>query len=345
MATGGTGNTLTDASASFFTSGTWAERAQSDIHGRHWRWAVECHSLQHGAGAYSSIPLGHAPDHTSQYRIQPQLVPRFPEDIAAQMFPALPPPDARAAAEGLIAGLSLAQDTAGDALLSLRIHLFFRNLLGLWACTNHACVPGRSVPCSIGRLHFTPVPVCQCGSRVLELLYCEPCGETFLGGYRRETGNPNEWFLSPDHPNLEAAPELAGLDREYCSYAVYWPAGPGLGPQIGDLDPGWRAAALESGGTFPAGRTRGTRPGDGLSLPRSCYAHSQPPRCRECELCLPGQMSRAAMPTGRYSPLHSPIRTQRTGFQKVAQMLSDTLLRHMSRASRVRRQPQTCPVF
>jgi hypothetical protein len=46
-----------------------------------------------------------------------------------------------------------------------------------------------------------------------------------FGGYRRETGlNNNEWYLSPDHPNLEASPDMASFDRDYLQYAVYWPA-------------------------------------------------------------------------------------------------------------------------
>ena len=170
------------------------------------------------------------PDHTSRYRIQPRVTPRFPQQVADELFPALSPPDRIAAVEGMTAGLAYARDAAGDALLSLRVHLFFRNLLGIWTCANPSCVAGRTMPCPVGRLHFTPTPICQCGSRVFELLYCESCGDTFLGGYRRDSDNPNEWFLSPDHPNLEAAPEIVTLDREYDSYAVYWPAEQGLQP-------------------------------------------------------------------------------------------------------------------
>src|SRR5205807_10620694 len=135
------------------------------------------------------------------------------------------------ALEGLLAGLSAARGTGGTAPLPVRAHIFFRNLQGLWACTNPGCTqaPPRNGPCPVGSLHYVPTLTCGCGSRVLELLYCEACGEVFFGGYRRETGlNPNEWYLSPDHPDLEASPDIASLDRDYLRYAVYWPAGPGL---------------------------------------------------------------------------------------------------------------------
>jgi hypothetical protein len=230
-ATAATRNSLTDAHASFYTTGNGLGGLPITV--------------EQGTGTgQSNVILFNTtheltlkyrwdtlPDHTSRYRIIPQIHPRTNEDIAVELFPQADPATARLAAEGLIAALAFARDTGGNSLLSLRVHLFLRNLLGVWACTNPACVPNRTTPSTIGSLHYMPTPICHCGARVLELLYCEACGETFFGGYRRESTNPNEWFLSPDHPNLEAAPELVTQDRDYMSYAVYWPAGPGLSPR------------------------------------------------------------------------------------------------------------------
>lgn len=330
-ATGGTINTLTDAAASFFTVGSGLSGLPITI--------------EAGTGVAQSniilfstdheLTLKYAwdtvPDHTSQYRIQPQLLPRFPDDIAAQVFPALPPAHARAAAEGLVAGLAGAQDSAGNALLSLRVHLFFRNLLGLWACTNPACVPGRTMPCGVGRLHYAPTPVCQCGSRILELLYCEPCGETFFGGYRRPAGNPNEWFLSPDHPNLEAAPELTGLDREYLSYAVYWPAGNNLTPR----SPSWTQDGVQRrwdrAELFPQEGRVELGPGTGYLYNVPAMHGNNPLVADIANRAFPARCPRCDADWADFPP-YSPIRTQRTGFQKIAQVLSDTLLRHTGSA-------------
>jgi ATP-dependent helicase YprA (DUF1998 family) len=69
----------------------------------------------------------------------PQLQPKHPEEIATAAFPGLPPSSALEATEGLLAGLSSARGVASAAPLPLRAHLFFRNLQGLWACTNPAC--------------------------------------------------------------------------------------------------------------------------------------------------------------------------------------------------------------
>ena len=163
----------------------------------------------------------------------PQLVPPISQETSADaLFLALPHVERLEAVEGLLAGLCSARRVDGLAPLPIRAHILFRNLQGMWACTNGACnhAPARRAPCPAGRLHYVPTLTCDCGSRVLELLYCEACGEVLFGGYRRETGNPNEWYLSPDHPDLEASPDIASMDRDYLRYAVYWPAANGLTP-------------------------------------------------------------------------------------------------------------------
>lgn len=70
----------------------------------------------------------------------PQIEPRFPDEIAANMFPALPVADGLHAVEGLLAGLSAARGIGGSAPLPVRAHILYRNLQGLWTCTNPACM-------------------------------------------------------------------------------------------------------------------------------------------------------------------------------------------------------------
>jgi DEAD/DEAH box helicase domain-containing protein len=267
----------------------------------------------------------------------PQLEPRFAEQLAATIFPVVPLPDAVEAVEGLLAGLSAARGTSGAAPLPVRAHIFFRNLQGLWACTDPSCTqaPVRNAPVPSGALHYTPTLTCGCGSRVLELLYCEACGEIFFGGYRRpKVGdpidptsglNPGEWYLSPDHPDLEASPDMASLNRDYARYAVYWPAAPGLRPasprwtqdgvprfwQPARFNPADGKVALGGPGYLyhvPAMHTPNPPAGDSA---RQAY----PARCPRCD----ADWSRRQ--------IGSPVRTLRTGFQKIAQVLSDALLR------------------
>lgn len=63
-------------------------------------------------------------------------------------------------------------------LLPARIHMLFRGLPGLWACTNSHCdqidAAERGGP--TGRLYSEPRRMCECGAQVLELHSCRSCG-------------------------------------------------------------------------------------------------------------------------------------------------------------------------
>ncbi len=269
--------------------------------------------------------------------------PRSASDIGNDLFPALQPAEKQLAAEGLLGGICDALSPQNSALLQVRAHLFFRNLQGLWVCSNPQCgaAAARTGPCPVGRLHYTPAFTCQCGSRVVELLYCEACGEVFIGGYRRPTGlNPNEWYLSPDHPDLEASPDLAALDRDYATYAVFWPADGALQPVtqqwIQDNVPRqWQQAHLVlAEGRVALGGNPQARRGYLYRVPRmhdaagnifdavpqglaTSAGNAYPSRCPRCDT------------NWARRDIGSPVRTQRTGFQKLAQVLSDVLLREV----------------
>jgi Lhr-like helicase len=265
-----------------------------------------------------------------------ELAPRFPGQIGDSMFPQLSPPERAEAAEGLINGLAMASGADGIAPLPMRAHIMYRNLQGLWICTDPNCTsaPPRAAPVPAGSMHYVPTLTCDCGARVLELLYCESCGEVYFGGYRRETGrNPNEWYLSPDHPDLESAPDIASLDRDYLRYAVYWPAAPGLNPvrsswTLAGVQHEWAPAhftnadgtvALGGGGfLYYVPAMHGLNPPNADSARQAYPSH--------CARCDEDWSQRRRGPT-------SPVRTMRTGFQKIAQILSDSLLREISGAA------------
>ena len=264
-----------------------------------------------------------------------QIVPQTPYALASALFPSAR--QAELATDGLLTALSHAGNNAGLAPIPMRVHLMFRNLQGLWACTDSGCprAPQRSAPCPTGTLHYVPTLTCQCGARVLELLYCEACGEVLFGGYRRDAGNPNEWYLSPDHPDLEAAPDLASFDRDYERYAVFWPAPVGLTPASGQwtqdgVSRTWRAAHLDhvDGRVGLGGALQGARSGYLYYVPS---IHGQkPPADGVARDAYPARCPRCDADWARRTVIRSPIRTQRTGFQKIAQVLSDGLLRDLA---------------
>src|SRR5205085_11816606 len=85
----------------------------------------------------------------------------------------------------------------------LRGHLFYHNLQNLWVCTNPRCdspeldqayrLDQRERP-TVGALYESHRLTCSspsCGSRVLDFVVCEVCGDAFFGGYKvqKQSGN------------------------------------------------------------------------------------------------------------------------------------------------------------
>ncbi len=266
-----------------------------------------------------------------------QVVPQTPEHLAPVLFRDSPTQQASEALDGLLTALSHARNSSGLAPLPMRVHLMLRNLQGLWICTNPKCshAPLRSSYCPAGTLHYVPTLTCRCGSRVLELLYCEPCGEIFFGGYRHATGNPNEWYLSPDHPNLEAAPDLSSFDRDYKRYAVFWPASRSQTPGTPKWDQDkvarrWRQAKFDiADGSVGLGLQAANVSGYLYYVP--AFHGPNPPIPPTGSEGYPSICPRCDADWRRRDVIRSPIRTQRTGFQKIAQVLSDTLLRDLAK--------------
>ena len=288
-------------------------------------------SLAH-IDAAGALRLACAPNPSTS----PDLEPSFPDDIVRRMLPGTPPADALEALEGLLAGLAGAQAPDGASPMPVRAHLFFRNLQGLWVCTDPNCsaVPmPRTGFVPAGALHYVPTLTCGCGARVLELLYCEACGEVMFGGYRRETPNPGHWYLSADHPNLEATPDQASLERDHTSYAVFWPSQTST-PITDRWDQEtvrrqWRAAAFDTGdGSVRIGAAGGIR-GYLYHVPAMWTA--TPPTADSANDAHPACCPRCdAFWWSRTRHVGTSIRTMRTGFQKMAQVLSDALLREIA---------------
>ena len=257
-------------------------------------------------------------------------------------------PDAIGGAQGIIRGLVMARvqrDDGEAAPLPLRVHYFFHNAGRLWICINPRCsirtgstLDGGGAP-PVGRLYTEARPRCDsCGARVLELLYCQPCGEVFVGGYRSEDEASNgAWFLSPDYPDLEHAPDrAASLYRTHEEYLVFWPAhGRALVRVTHKRPPSWRwtqdsqpdfrwrpaTLDLDEGRLMHAAGGQAHHPrevtGFVFETPVS-GADAFPSKCPHC-----------AADWARRLSVRSPIRDLGSGFQRIMQILGDTLVREM----------------
>jgi Lhr-like helicase len=257
--------------------------------------------------------------------------------LSSLLFPAGERTAAYKAMTGLFAA-SAAAPTSGR--LRLRGHLFFRNVQGLWACCNPGCdqveqdfrFTGRTV----GRLYSQPQYQCDCGSRVLELLYCQTCGEVFLGGFRSPDPASNlstAWYLVPDLPDLDALPEQAHLGRNSVNYIVYWPKKDMPVDEKWDRLPysfAFKRAFLEHrtanltlkipGSTGWAFTVRSKSADNALE--RITPFPTQCPHCGD-----DWEIFKSTKKVEDSSRTRSPVRTMRTGFEKVTQVLSDALLR------------------
>jgi ATP-dependent helicase YprA (DUF1998 family) len=113
------------------------------------------------------------------------------EGLAQQLFPATSA--AVAATNALVELATIARVTPGALpLLSARVHVFFRGLPGLWACTNSNCteLPEALRGGPTGKLFSQPARSCGCGARVFELHTCRSCGSPFLHVYSTTPTSP-----------------------------------------------------------------------------------------------------------------------------------------------------------
>lgn len=254
------------------------------------------------------------------------------------------------AMRGLLLAVGMSQRVStGRSPQPVRGHLFFHNLQNLWACCNPACTDSavnsqrrRSdpTPPTVGAIHATHSLTCSCGSRVLDLLVCEVCGEVFLGGYKttRRIGNTNVDILTPDQPDLEGIPDLVVLNQRYGNYRVFWPLPNetpawSTQPQTSEwtkqnqqkvkIKRKWVHAKLDQ--TTGEIKQTSTQPQSG-EIPGWLYQvvgnHPE-------ERALPSKCPRCDADYGSREKFPTPLRFHRTGFQKACQVLASGLLREM----------------
>ena len=247
----------------------------------------------------------------------------------------------------------LAEALSGN-WVRLRAHLLARNLPGLWACASPTCSELRTDEARgkgwvteervVGKVYTSPRSRCGCGSVVLDLLYCENCGETYLGGWRFSRDGGEQSVLS-GQSNLDDLPDRAFTSKTAATYTVYWPTrsgdpvvkswemkapkssgspdyelrysraelltGAGL-LRVGEPEPGEK----RTGWAFIARAKNGD---DGGNLP------AFPTICAHCGIDRESYVGRRA-PEDR-SRARSSIRTMGTGYEKANQVFNDALLR------------------
>lgn len=248
-------------------------------------------------------------------------------------------------------GLLMARDLCGQnsRLPSFRLHWFFRNIEGLWACTSPGCncapedmVANRTT----GELFRDSRILCSDQvnpHRVLEMLYCEVCGTTMFGGSRFTLSNNQGWELLTTDADIEGIPDRHAARfverRSYGEFAVFWPSG---GADLSADSQKWRQPGLEENREdaqwMPATLDPATgqvRLGGVASSLVSGYAYVIPnPSDKDKIGALPSVCPLCGANYTRRKIRKSPIRGFRTGFTKVTQLLSKEMFYFLPEGSK-----------
>lgn len=269
-----------------------------------------------------------------------------PKDLDRQLFGAGTNGVVSDSMRGLLLALGMSQlPTTGRSPQPMRGHLFFHNLQNLWACCNPDCTDDavnsqrrqqEAIRPTVGAIHATHSLTCSCGSRVLDLLVCEVCGDVFLGGYKatRKIGNRNIEILTPDQPNLEGIPDLVVLNQRYGNYRVFWP--------LPHETPPWNTEPQDLEWTLDKIKRKWVR----AKLNRVTGVltqDSKPPKADDEipgwlyqvggehpeQRALPSKCPRCEADYGKRDKFPTPLRFHRTGFQKACQVIASGLLREM----------------
>ena len=226
---------------------------------------------------------------------------------------------------------------------SFRVHTFFRNIDGLYAPTgllkhtreDAAMSVERGMTGSLGK---------ESAGRLLQLLYCEACGDLFIGGMRGALPDDLEIDMLPASPDLESAPEgiLSQMVEDYSwnDFVVFWPRKTDSERIVAERWSGeeWIKASLDdlagrlsvsdydeeiwqsdsgqtSGYVYVCRRVKGTKaPHDRTPETRGSGMPFQCPNCKTDFSVRRGPGSRK-----------SPIRGFRPGFTKTIQLLASEL--------------------
>lgn len=221
---------------------------------------------------------------------------------------------------------------------SFRVHLFFRNLEGLFTAL---------IPKGEGLFEFGPLSVEQGGNvyrekpesaplRIFQLLRCEACGELLIGGQRHQDDS-GILELLPTSADLESLPEhssVANIEQlSNDQYVLFWPSK--TNPKECRDNPEWHLSYLDphSGRVFASHHLKGLPSSFRENLvsgwiyqrhngneKHNRYGSSQatmaPYSCPRCGIDY--KMRFSNMPL-------SPLRSFRTGFAKTSQLLATEL--------------------
>lgn len=119
------------------------------------------------------------------------------DQLASKAFPNEEKAIAEKATSTFLAIAPLAKNANNQVLYPARLHMMFRGLQGIFACSNPMCEhKNHDGSLGLGRIYLNkPGTRCECGGMIYELLNERSCGALFLRGYMdiTEGSTPFVW--------------------------------------------------------------------------------------------------------------------------------------------------------
>lgn len=233
--------------------------------------------------------------------------------------------------QGLLAHvLDRLGSTPSDGQIPFRSHMMVRTMRGMWACVDPDCQEAGGANRAVGKLHPRPSGFCECGARVLELLYCDHCGDVSLGGWivGEEDGGA---FLASTPPSEGADSEKVIFRRAASRYLWYRPGPLPLSGQWDHRGPGsvvkFSFAGAELSPKIGYVRPVAAAEATGVMLLHAGAGDWSPPalpsRCPSCG-------HRDVQQRFRQGIVRSPIRAHTQGTDQAAQLLVSETMRAVS---------------
>jgi Lhr-like helicase len=218
-----------------------------------------------------------------------------------------------------------------DGTPRFRLHQFVRSVEGLFATplSRNGAIAYDGLTIERGMTYTVNGSQFR---RKFELVYCEACGDVFIGGMRGQLpSGAGAVELLPSTPDITRLPEDGGSthyeDLSYDQFAIFWPS-----TRV-PLDQGsgedWISAVLD---TKVGVVKRGNVAKDDFEIAGYLF-YSQPgsPRSHKRTGASPGSAAPDCCPSCgidhslRQNPRYSPIRSFRTGFTKTSQLMATEL--------------------
>ena len=239
------------------------------------------------------------------------------------------------AMDGVLSVLASRPSAAGG--IGIRAHMFIRNVVGMWACSDPRCsaVDEEFLDSErgIGKLFLRPRPSCTCGGRVLELLRCDQCGEESLGGVVVEPSGNAAYYLATDEPEFPSRLHPLVQQRRYRNYMWYRPFPPESEFKSwshGGVKLAFMPARFDPELGLLRRADRRRTDGVMLSVDEDPEGRPIPALPERCPGCGASRQNRKPNVFFR-GVVNSPIRAMRTGFARVTQVALDALVRELER--------------